>query len=300
MFDFIIDFFTNKDNTIDISKIVFTLIGVLITTGISLVIAIINNSRSKKNLFINTITTNRITWMQNTRQMINDFIVLTETNTHTPIKISGESRFNYFNDLSTLRNRILLHLNSKGYLDQKIIKTINEIEYLIQLLADLLELFNSTDENKNKFIFKLVDNEHTNLTLEKILGFNSKDAKEIASKIQELGGIDELLDSKNDAIDSVITKQMQKINYNLKNIPREINKNINKLHNNLLIFTQVYMKVEWDRVKKESIGKFKEKENKKFKKKIDILIARANNSTYNYSFNKLEDYVKNRLEQSNK
>lgn len=42
MENFITDFFTNKDNTLDITKVIFTLLGVMITASISLIVALIN------------------------------------------------------------------------------------------------------------------------------------------------------------------------------------------------------------------------------------------------------------------
>lgn len=304
MENFITDFFTNKDNTLDITKVIFTLLGVVVTAGISLIVALINNSRSKKTLFINTITNNRIEWMNNTKEMINHFIVLTEVNTHSPVKISGDSRFEYFNELSKTRNKILLHLNFKGYIDKKIIETINEIEYSIQVLADFLELYKSTEEKKLEFAFKLYKNElikiNPTLFLENILDFDINSTDKFRSKIQELGGIEELYNSISDVIHEDMLKHIKELNNVLKTEPKKINEIINKLHNDLLAFTQVYMKVEWDRVKKESIGKFKEKENKKFKKKIDSLIDQTNRSTFNYSLNKLENHYRNILEENKK
>lgn len=304
MVDFITGFFTNKDNTLDITKVIFTLIGVMITAGISLIVALINNSRSKKTLFINTITNNRIEWMNNTKEMINHFIVLTEVNTHSQVKISGDNRFEYFNELSKTRNKILLHLNFKGYIDKKIIETINEIEYSIQVLADLMELYNSTDEKKMEFAFKLYKNEliekNPKLFIENILDFDINDTEKFRSKIQELGGVNELFNSLSDVVNEDMLKHIEKINSVLKKEPRKINEIINALHNDLLLFTQVYMKVEWDRVKRESIGKLKEKEDEKFEKNIDTLIAQANRSTFNYSLNKLEEHYKNILEENKK
>ena len=85
-----IDLFTTKDNTVDVGKIVFTLIGVIVTSIISLSVAIINNRRSKKALFINTITTNRIDWMSKTKLLVSDFIVMTETNKNLLTKYYGD------------------------------------------------------------------------------------------------------------------------------------------------------------------------------------------------------------------
>lgn len=242
--------------------------------------------------------------MNNTKEMINHFIVLTEVNTHSPVKISGDSRFEYFNELSETRNKILLHLNFKGYIDKKIIETINEIEYSIQVLADFLELYNSTEEKKMEFAFKLYKNElieiNPTLFLENILDFDINNTDEFRSKIQELGGIDELYNSISDVIHKDMLEHIKELNNVLKTGPRKINEIINKLHNDLLAFTQVYMKVEWDRVKKESIGKFKEKENTKFKKKIDSLIDQTNRSTFNYSLNKLENHYRNILKENKK
>ncbi|MCT6925125.1 hypothetical protein [Metasolibacillus sp.] len=301
MENFITDFFTNKDNTLDITKVIFTLIGVMITAGISLIVALINNSRSKKTLFINTITNNRIEWMNNTKEMINHFIVLTEVNTHTPVKISGDSKFEYFNELSKTRNKILLHLNFKGYIDSKIIETINKIEYSIQVLADLLELYNSTDEDKRNFALKLYENEliknNPKLFIENILNLDIDDAEKFRLKIEKLGGVDEVLKSIDDAVHEDILKHINQLNSNLIKEPRKINETINSLHDDLLLYTQVYMKVEWDRVKKESIGKLKEKEDKKFKERVDILIAEANRSTFNYSLNKLEEHYKEKKQE---
>lgn len=294
IYDLLIDFFTNKDNTVHVGKVVFTLLGVIITTAITLIIAIINNKRSKKNLFINTITTNRIEWMTKTKLLISDFIVLTETNKNSLIEYYGNSKVQFFKELSKNRNELLLHLNFKGYLDKKISQTILEIEKNIQILSELFSLKDLKDKEKINLLFKVYNEKDQS---DKLIGeldtivksfYDVPSNEQVANLINDEAGRERILD----AVHKDFSEYSEKINEKLINEPRNFTKKINELHNDLLVYTQVYMKIEWERVKKESVGKFRTENDKKLKKRIDKLITEARSSEgLDYSFEKLDDYL---------
>ena len=289
-----IDLFTTKDNTVDVGKIVFTLIGVIVTSIISLSVAIINNRRSKKALFINTITTNRIDWMSKTKLLVSDFIVMTETNKNSSTKYYGDTKEEFFYELSQKRNELLLHLNFKGYLDKKISQTILEIEKNIQILSELFSLTNLNDKEKINLLFKVYNEKDPS---DKLKGefdnivkssYDVPSDQQVADLINDAAGRERMLN----AVNEDFSKYSEDINEKLKKEPRNVTKKINNLHNDLLIYTQVYMKIEWERVKKESVGNLKKEKQKKLKKKIDLLITEAKSSKgLDYSFDKLNNYL---------
>lgn len=291
---FLINLFTTKDNTVDVGKIVFTLIGVIVTSIISFSVAIINNSESKKALFINTITTNRIDWMSKTKLLVSDFIVMTETNKNSSTKYYGDTKEKFFYELSKKRNELLLHLNFKGYLDKKISQTILEIENNIQILSELFSLTNLDDKEKINLLFKVYNEKDQSDKLKGELDnivkifYDVPSDQQVANLINDEAGRNRILN----AVHEDFSKYSEEINEILKKEPRNFTKKINNLHNDLLIYTQVYMKIEWERVKKESVGKLKKEKEKKLEKRIDLLITEAKGSKgLDYSFDKLNYYL---------
>jgi hypothetical protein len=107
-----IDFFLTPENTLDYAKIIGTIIVALVTSAFSLIICIINSARNKKTTFINTITTNRIEWMGKLKQLINDYLVMTELNKFSTLYSQTDKKLNYFRELSAKRNEIAFHLTS--------------------------------------------------------------------------------------------------------------------------------------------------------------------------------------------
>lgn len=294
IYNLLVEFFTNKDNTVDVGKVIFTLLGVIITTVITLVVAVINNKRSKKNLFINTITTNRIEWMTKTKSLISDFIVMTETNKNSSMEYYGDTKVKYFYELSRKRNELLLHLNFKGYLDKKISQTILEIEKNIQILSELFSLKDLKDKEKINLLFKVYNEKNQSDKLKGELDtivksfYDVPSNEQVANLINDEAGRESILD----AVQKDFSEYSEKINEKLINEPRNFSKKINELHNDLLVYTQVYMKIEWERVKKESVGKFRTENDETLKKRIDKLITKARSSEgLDYSFEKLDDYL---------
>lgn len=286
---FLVDFFTTNTGEIELKKIVVTVLVAIITAIASIFTSIIstvlNSIRSKKTTYINTVTSNRIKWMQDLKELTDIFIRKTHTNMYSPLYNEIRERIQYFDELSSLRNKIFLHLNYKGYLDDKIMVKINSVFVRIELIYEIDSLLKIKDANdKIKYLIKHYQ-------------------KDIFYQFLELANISP--DNRNDIINSVgidneipksltdtINKQINQFNNKFSSAPRKIANEIQDLHNELIMLIQIYLKLEWNRVKDESKSKLKSNNEKKYKKMSDEMIKNYNLKLYDYSLDKLPDYLR--------
>lgn len=110
-------------------KDTFFSIGIIFTFIIS-VWNIINNYRtSRRTAFINTVTTERVKWIEKFRENISNFCA--RTYTWSASKLEDTERGNQFvEEIDKLRHIIRLQLNPDGELDKEIEKLIAEIPNL--------------------------------------------------------------------------------------------------------------------------------------------------------------------------
>ena len=285
-----VEFFTNNDNTLDITKLIVTQVVVVIVAFFSLYIGLRNDRRSKKNTFINTVTTNRIEWMQTYKQLINDFVSLTQLSSNAGIYQSLVEKSNYFDKLLRKRNDIVFHLNFQGYIDKKIITNITSIYKNMELVYEVNELMKIDDYSKKvDYILKNYELEIFNEILGEIkdlLNLNVKNLEDIRITLKnDQKVIDQLY--------SVVNKNIEEFNKNFSKVPHRILKEMDFLHNQLIQLSQVYLKLEWNRVKKESKGRMGSEWKFLYKKKADKMLNKNNLKTIDYTQNKLPSYLSN-------
>jgi len=75
-------------------------------------------------------------------------------------------------------------------------------------------------------------------------------------------------------------------------MPKDLLSSVQSLHNELVMLSQIYLKLEWDRVKSESKGKLIPCCDDKYKTDVDINIKEYKLSLYDYSLAKLPDLIK--------
>lgn len=169
--DFFVNFFTTNTGTIELKKIIATIMIAIITAVVSIITSVVttimNSNRTKKTTYINTITSNRIKWMQDLKGLIDNMIRKTQVSNYSPIYNDVKDRIQYFDELSSIRNKIFLHLNYRGYIDDKIMININALYSRIELLYELdsfLKMKNAND--KMNYFFKHYNMDMFNQLLE--------------------------------------------------------------------------------------------------------------------------------------
>jgi len=287
--DLILKFFTTNTGEIELKKILVTVIIAFITAFVSIFTSItasfINSSRNKKTTYINTITSNRIKWMQEMKGFIDTFIRKTQVSYYSPIYNDIKERIQYFEELSSIRNKIFLHLNYRGYLDDKIMTSVNIIYSRMEMIYELDTLLKIDDVNdKIKYILKHYHKDILNQLLE-LIDVNLNDRQEIIDSLE----VDKEIPA---VLQEAINKEITKFNNKFRNAPQRIVHDIQDFHNELVMYTQIYLKLEWDRVKDESKSKLKPQDVKKYKKTADEMIDGYNLKLYNYSLEKLPNYLR--------
>ena len=195
----------------------------IITASLSLIVSFMNNQRIKKNTYINTITSNRIDWMNKLKLYINDYIVLTKIGYRA--SIYNNNRLAVFEEILRKKNEIVFHLNYQGALDDKILINIDQIYDYFDILYKLIEYFESEDENNDINFVKLFMPNNDDL-------------------LQKLS-------SKNNTIKESGKRELLNLN---KKCYKEVTTSINEYQAELIRFTQVYTKIEWNRIKREAVG----------------------------------------------
>lgn len=230
-----------------------TFIGVcatLLATSINIWLTVTNNKRTT---FINTVTSSRIKWMGELRELISDYTSLIFIYDLKPILKDKELR-EYLDSIIKLDAKIKLHLNYDGEPDKKIIEVINT---LTQTIFDFYQLAYQWDIQKQEkrksaenFI-KLIKENDLDISF---MFEPEKDWSEVMNhpnyiKIKEVvknSGLDisKLVTFDEWARERVDNAKIQKVK--VKKLVEE---------------TQTYLKIEWERVKQESkTGELSEKQ----------------------------------------
>jgi len=287
--DFIINFFTTNTGEIELKKIIISVVLAILAAVVSIVTSLFtafaNNNRIKKTTYINTITSNRIKWMQDLKGLIDVFICKTQIGYFSPVYNDIKDKIKYFEELSSIRNKIFLHLNYKGYIDDKIMTTVNEIYTRIELIYEIDTLFKINDvSEKMKYLFKYYHTDIFKQLLEQA-DISSSNREEIIEAFKNSDEIPEVLRN-------AINKEITKFNERFKKAPRRIAKEVQDFHNELVMLNQIYLKLEWNRVKDESNSKLKSCNEEKYKAIADEMISNYNLKLYDYEHDKLPDYLR--------
>lgn len=287
--DFFVKYFTTSTGEIELGRIIVMILLSIITAIVSIltsfITTIINSNRNKKTTYVNTITSNRIKWMQDLKGLSDSFIGKTQVSNFYPIYNDLKGRIHFFEELSSIRNKLFLHLNYRGYLDDKIMTTVNTIFCRIEIIYEIDNLLKLNDFNdKMKYIFKHYHKDISNKLLESV-EINPKKRKEILEYLENSKDVPKILQES-------INKQITHFNSKYRSAPRRIAQEVQDLHNQLIMFIQIYLKLEWDRVKDESKGKLKSPNEKDYKEIADVMIEGYNLKLYDYSNDKLPDYLR--------
>ena len=100
--------------------------GILLTFAVGVWNLIFNYRTTRKTSFVNTVTSQRIKWIEQFRQDLGALCGLTHTWCNTPLP-SAEAELEILKEIDRLRVVIQLRLNPKGVLDQKILALVLRI-----------------------------------------------------------------------------------------------------------------------------------------------------------------------------
>jgi len=176
----------------------------------------------------------------------------------------NENRTEAFEQILRKKNEIILHLNYQGKIDEKIIENINQIYNLLDMLYVLVEYIESEDEDK-----------------------------EIEFLKNKIGSKTELIDKIQSGDTLVSSFGKVELAYNVKQIYLELNSLIADKQNELLKFTQVYCKIEWNRIKKEANGMTWSGFKFWHDLTADEMLMKNKYTHIDNSYDKLNDFVQN-------
>jgi hypothetical protein len=111
--------------TID-AKDYVAFIGILVTLSLGVYNAVQNYRTSRRTTFINTVTSERVKWIEKLRQSISTFCGLAHYWRFSAIKGSEDER-KKIEEIDKLRHLIVLQLNPRGPVDKEIQKLVGEV-----------------------------------------------------------------------------------------------------------------------------------------------------------------------------
>jgi|GEM_PF-3424550 len=221
--------------TIQLIAIIVT----FITAVISLIISIRSSRRTQ---FINTVTSSRINWIGELRELVSEYISLVYIYDKKPI-LKGSELMGYLDKILKLDARITLQLNYKDDEDKKIIKKVNMLTKIImdsynldsiweQRKFEQEQLFNDfrkvLEDNKINMEFMLQEE------IDKIIDHpDYAKAKEVIIK----KGLDPTRLIELDLRERDIVKRAKEQQHIINQLVEDV---------------QTYLKYEWERVKLEA------------------------------------------------
>jgi len=251
----------------------------------SITVSVVSSRLQKRTNFINSITSKRVNWMNRLRELIDDFVTMTRMSNNSEVYNTLEERLKYFEGLSHVKNQIILHLNYKGLIDKEIINHICQITSRIEVLYEIFEMIEIKEPVKRyKYVLaKFGDKIFGEIV--NSMGGNKEGMIDLMTRYALGKDIEE---KKVELIDPKI----KKFNRRLKKIPPQLYKEIEGYHNELFKYVHVYLKLEWNRIKEESRGKWKYDDSiTTYNKKVEVMLKEYDLSIHNYEMNKLAEYI---------
>lgn len=231
---------------------VITFIGILLTFLTSAFSLYYSWKSSKSSKYIDTITKNRIEWICNLRDLISEYISLTMI---TPLSalLCCDDLSIYYRKVRNLNMKIKLMLNFYEEMDKKIILIADELEKASHDYYSFLSFFEDytaeglTDLEKDYII---VNNKFSSNYLISYL-------EEKNMPIEEELHLYNRSDVLSEKLSSLKSKGLEYINFllNLNAQYEKLNSDILSMADQLTKETQIYLKFEWNRVKREAKGK---------------------------------------------
>lgn len=249
------------------------LIGIIITAMFSLGNFILSIRRTK----LENITKYRVEWISKFRCELSDFLGFINYEGMCANSFEFKSFSEYKSNLYKKKDLILFYLNFKGKIDLKIENSINKIVDSAIIILNLLRLRVVCYENKGvkslifkqhiqsigdecyiKFLFNYAinNNKYTELSDESMIKINKNELKKkIVAEYCSVINAQEFFNKFFNDIDGILSLKLD-----------DINEEMNELIRNI----RIYLKSEWNRVKRESNMFFRMyKEEKEIEKLIN-------------------------------
>lgn len=219
---------------------VATIIAGIVTAFIGVITLWSNFRTNRKNLFVNTVTAERVKWMGQLREHVSEFLTLVTYHNEKNIDADQKERNEYLDNVLRLAAKIKLHLNHLDRKDQKIIKIVDEFT------NDIRKIFETT------ILEKLTEEELIDLLIEPKRPEIDKEIKKRTSNSNkkqkrplDMNGISKIQDE-------VFIEYGKLVIEEFKNDNETLRKRMDNNPKKLLSLTQAYLKDEWNRVKKEA------------------------------------------------
>ncbi|MEK5142573.1 hypothetical protein [Paenibacillus sp. FSL M7-0134] len=195
---------------------------------------------NKRTTFVNAVTSERVKWMAQLRELISEYLMLTTYYDQKPL-LKGEGMNSFFERLIFLKHRIKLHLNHSG-------KEDNEINSLIEKINDKLFNFYRAQE-----MLEIPEKDRLSFAIKNYFDHN-KQLESMIHQVLEKHSlkVEDLLSDEGEIV-SVLKHVIDLINDDFK---REFGyrsrDELVSLTNKLVNLSGLYLKEEWEKVKKEA------------------------------------------------
>jgi len=215
----------------------------LATIFLGIVAVISSNIINKRQIASTVVTGNRMDWIKRFRYLISTYLA--------KVNYYEDKNFNISEDLKQLyelESEIKIHLNVFGTYDEIICNYISRLNFSHSSICHWISIRDAEHLTADEVIEMLIYiYKHYNIQIEDLIsGYTSAVDIEVFIK---------------DNFKELYQKSC-KILLSLKNSWIKDIKNLSEL---ILIYSQIYLKTEWDRVKKEAISAKKFNFDKKFK-----------------------------------
>ncbi|MCE5222343.1 MAG: hypothetical protein LLF98_14130 [Clostridium sp.] len=251
-------YFFELYNSLD-GKEKVTFVGIIITfVGVffTFIAGVVNIYISQKKLSIENITSNRVEWINTLRKYVSDFIIVSDLNNIQSMEVNKTSASKFREDLLRASSLIKLHLNFKGVIDKRILIELEEAINKLNLFVHLRLINKAMNIENSKSGLKLYFDKYTDSNLlDYLINYYNKDNEVIESSINsnQLA----LKELKKTIIDKYFMETNgefygEKFKTEIDSQLDSIIEQVGNSRYNIIKLTQIYLKSEWIRVKKES------------------------------------------------
>ena len=162
---------------------------------------------------------------------------------------------------------------------------VNEIYYRIEILYEIEKL--SKEEEVSKKI-EYIFNHYGRDVLNEFLSSTSGESKEINSLIEAISSGSNIPEE----LQELVRRRIESFNQNFRTAPRKLSSEIERFHNDMIMYTQIYLKLEWNRVKEELKGNLKSSEDRKYRNMVDEMVKEYDLKLFDFNIDKLPQYLK--------
>lgn len=223
-----------------ISREMVMLYGIILTFGVGVVNFFLSRNANKRTVFVNAITSERVKWMGELKELIAEYLSLTTFYEKKPL-LEKEDLITFLERLIYLKNRIRLHLNYIDENDKEIIDLIEKINTKIFGIYDSKDILKIPIETR---INALPPDKKI-----EIIGkaFSDETGKNLINNLISNSQQDSQL------IGEVMNKIIKTIDVDFKkNYGYQGREDLIKNTNQLVVKVQIYLKREWEKVKEEA------------------------------------------------